>query len=106
MGMEIYGVSLEIVCIVVVLFFTAFGWLVPLGVKIGYGRLKNSFVKFEVEPRLAWFLFEVPNLIWAFYFLVIRQDKLTLGYGLFILHYINRDIIYPLRLKTKNKVPL
>ena len=29
-----------------------------------------------------------------------------MGYGLFILHYINRDIIYPLRLKTTTPVPL
>ena len=31
---------------------------------------------------------------------------MSFGYALFILHYINRDIIYPLRLKTKTKVPL
>lgn len=77
----------------------------PLGVKIGYGRLKNSLFKFELNPRLAWFLFEVPNLIWAVYFLLVCQNKLTFGYSLFILHYINRDIIYPLRMKTTNKVP-
>lgn len=92
--------------IAVVLLYTVVGWLVPLGIKLGYGRLKNSVVKFELPPRLAWFLFEVPNLIWALYFLVVCQDGLSLGYGLFILHYINRDIIYPLRMRSTNKVPI
>jgi hypothetical protein len=54
--------------------YTALGWLVPLGVKVGYGRLKNSLFKFDIEPRLAWFLFEVPNLLWAIYFLFYCDD--------------------------------
>lgn len=86
--------------------YTLAGWLVPLGIKIGYGRLKNSTLSLELPPKLAWFLFEVPNLIWAVYFILIRGDQLSLGYGLFIVHYINRCIIYPLSLKTTNKVPL
>jgi 3-oxo-5-alpha-steroid 4-dehydrogenase 1 len=51
-------------------------------------------------------LFEVPNLFWAAYFLFYHRDSLTLAFFLFIIHYINRDIIYPLRLKTSTKVPI
>lgn len=86
--------------------YTLAGWLVPLGIKIGYGRLKNSILSLDLPPKLAWFLFEVPNLVWAFYFILVRGDQLSLGYGLFIVHYINRCIIYPLGLKTTNRVPL
>jgi 3-oxo-5-alpha-steroid 4-dehydrogenase 1 len=92
--------------VIIVIIFTIVGWLVPLGIKIGYGRLKNSLFKLQVQPKLAWFLFEVPNLIWALYFIVYCNDSISLGYGLFIIHYINRDIIYPLRMKTTNPVPI
>ena len=98
--------SFENFCVGFVLFWTASGWLVTLGVKINYGRLKNSVTKLEFNPKLAWFLFEVPNLLWALYFLIIEGDSLSVGYALFIIHYINRDIVYPLRLKTQTKVPL
>ena len=99
--MDFYTISL-----VFVVGYALFGWLIPLGIKINYGRLKNSLTSWDLDPKLAWFLFEVPNLIWAVYFLFIKGDTLSLGYGLFIIHYINRDIIYPLRLKTTTKVPL
>lgn len=98
--------SLYDICVGIVIFYTLVGWLVPLGIKIGYGRLKNSLIKIYLNPKLAWFLFEVPNLIWAVYFLFVSGDHLTLAYGLFILHYINRDIIYPLTMKSTNKVPI
>jgi hypothetical protein len=68
------GLNLYKICVIVVYMYTALGWLVPLGVKVGYGRLKNSLFKFDIEPRLAWFLFEVPNLLWAIYFLFYCDD--------------------------------
>lgn len=48
----------------------------------------------------------MPNLLWAAYFLLYSHHQLTLPYVLFILHYINRDIIYPWRMKSVTKVPL
>ena len=98
--------SLENIAIAVVLLFTINGWLIALGIRLNYGRLKNSVTKLEINPKIAWFLFEVPNLLWAFYFLFIKGNSLSFPYLLFIAHYINRDIIYPLRLKTTTKVPL
>jgi hypothetical protein len=76
------------------------------GIKINYGRLSHSISSIHINPRFGWFFFEVPNLLWAFYFLFIKDSPLTLAYGLFIIHYVNRDIIYPLSLKTTTKVPL
>lgn len=101
-----YFESLENICILIIIAYTLFGWLVAVGIKIGYGRLKNRWLKLEFPPRISWFLFEVPNLIWAAYFLFYLGDSLSAGYILFIIHYINRDIIYPLRMKTTNKVPI
>jgi hypothetical protein len=34
--------------IIIVIIFTIVGWLVPLGIKIGYGRLKNSLFKLQI----------------------------------------------------------
>lgn len=93
--------DIETACFAVVVGYSIVGWLTLTGIKINYGRLQNSFSKINLQPQIAWFLFEVPNLIWAVYFLLYIQDSLSLAYALFILHYINRDIIYPLRLKTK-----
>lgn len=76
------------------------------GIKINYGRLQSSFAKIYFDPKFGWFFFEVPNLLWAAYFLFFMDNKLTLPYVLFIVHYINRDIIYPWRLKSNTKVPL
>lgn len=107
--MELTAISwdMELISQIIVIAYTLFGWLVPLGIKLNYGRLKNSLSKIDFEPKIAWFLFEVPNLIWAGYFLFVKNDALTFGYLLFILHYINRDIIYPFfLLKSTTKVPL
>lgn len=92
-------------CIIIVISYALFGWLTLTGIKINYGRLSNSFVKIYINPKIAWFIFEVPNLLWACYFLFIKLTPLSFGYLLFILHYINRDIIYPLSLKTTTSVP-
>jgi hypothetical protein len=94
------------VCFAIVVAYILAGWLVPLGIKINYGRLKGSLFAFEFPPRLAWVLMELPNLAWIFYFLAIKGDKLGLGYLLFAVHYINRTIIYPLTLKSKNTIPI
>jgi hypothetical protein len=58
-----------------------------------------------LNPKFAWFLFEIPNLLWATYFILYKGHPLSFGFLLFIIHYINRDIIYPLSLKTTTKVP-
>jgi hypothetical protein len=94
------------ISLLIVIGYTVMGWLVLTGIKIGYGRMSNSFAKVYLSPKIGWFVFEIPNLLWACYFLFYLGDKLTLPYVLFIIHYINRDIIYPLRLKSTTKVPL
>ena len=94
------------ICIAIVLFNMVFGWSVLLGTPIYYGRLSGSISKVLFNPKLAWFLFEVPNLIWVLYFFLFRDASVSLGLLLFVIHYINRDILYPLSLKTTTKVPL
>lgn len=45
------------ICLAMVVFYSALGWLVLTGIKINYGRLKNSFAKIYISPRIGWFLF-------------------------------------------------
>lgn len=101
-----FGFSFEQICVLVVLFYSVAGWLVLTNIKINYGRLKYSLASIYIDPKLGWFLFEVPNLLWALYFLLFKGATLSLALSLFILHYINRDILYPLRLKSTTQVPL
>lgn len=49
--------NMELISLIIVIGYTLFGWLVPLGIKLNYGRLKNSLSKIEFEPKFAWFLF-------------------------------------------------
>lgn len=65
------------------------------------------------NPRLAWFLFESPNLIWSGCLYFSRDEALfqcwsnRILLGLFVIHYVNRCIVYPLRIaKTSQKVNL
>ena len=101
-----FSCSFETLCLWIVIAYAILGWLVLFGVKLNYGRLSHSIAKVYIDPRWGWFIFEVPNLLWAAYFLFYEGVSLSMGYTLFIAHYINRDIIYPLSLKSHTKVPL
>jgi len=65
-----------------------------------------------VNPKIAWFLFESPNLVWSYYAYQNRQIQVfdtsianrTL-FALFVIHYVNRCIIYPLKMK-KSSTPV
>lgn len=37
---------------------------------------------------------------------MIQKHSISLAYSLFIIHYVNRTIIYPLRLATVTQIPL
>jgi 3-oxo-5-alpha-steroid 4-dehydrogenase 1 len=101
----ILGWGLYEICLGIVVGYSVLGWLILTGIKINYGRLSNSFAGIYINPKFGWFFFEIPNLLWAAYFYYL-QHPIGFAYSLFILHYINRDIIYPLRLKSNTKVPL
>ena len=74
----------------------------------------------KLDARMSWFLFECPNLIWSWYYSKILYQQQsstesrkyivstnTVLMMLFTLHYVNRDIIYPLRMNPDSqKVPL
>ena len=87
--------------------------------------VKSWLFGFRFSARVSWFLWEIPNLIWVAISLPhIRPDILgewnvedgqtrsiinanTILLTLFTMHYINRTILYPLRMSPKSQpVPL
>ncbi|MGC9150790.1 MAG: DUF1295 domain-containing protein [Microbacter sp.] len=76
-----------------------------------FGRHTTDKWGISINNKWGWFLMEVPSLIIMIYFLALNLH-LMLGYSwvlflLWIVHYLNRSIIYPLRIRsTPKKMPL
>lgn len=72
-----------------------------------YGRHSNSNWGPMVDNRLGWFIMEVFVLFVLAYFLWTGKNALNtvsqFMVGLFTFHYLNRSIVFPLRLNTKGK---
>lgn len=70
-------------------------------------KQKQATLGPRLPPRLSWFIFESPNLIWSYLCWKERREDLDgvnqLILSLFVLHYIQRDILYPLILSTNTK---
>ena len=64
-----------------------------------------------VDNKLAWFIMELPSLGIMTFFLIYGANSFNsyvwILFALWIFHYANRTLIYPLRIKaTKKKMPL
>lgn len=80
---------------------------VLLRIRAPYGRHSNSGWGPIIDNHWGWFIMEIPALF-TFPLLVILgpQEKNWLSWlliGLWIIHYFNRVVIFPFRLKTKGK---
>ena len=76
-------------------------------IKQPYGRHTTSTFGMMIDNRLGWIIMELPSPIVFSYFFLTGKTTITsihyLLFGLYLLHYINRSIIFPLRTRTKNK---
>ncbi len=82
-------------------------FLILLRVTAPYGRHTTNTWGPTLANRWAWFLMEIPVLLFfSWFFFTGKADK-TLPeyviYGLFMLHYIRRVFIYPFQLKDNGK---
>jgi 3-oxo-5-alpha-steroid 4-dehydrogenase 1 len=72
-----------------------------------YGRHSNQKWGITIPNRAGWLLMEMPALlIFLYLFLSGKPDKNAVVWiivTLFSVHYINRSLIYPFRIKTKGK---
>lgn len=81
--------------------------LVFSNIRAPYGRHANDKWGKMIDNRWGWFIMELPALV-LFPLLVLvgpsEKNALTwLLVGLWTLHYFNRTIIFPLRLRTTGK---
>ncbi|MBK7870943.1 MAG: hypothetical protein IPJ74_09765 [Saprospiraceae bacterium] len=83
--------------------------LVPIQLHITapYGRHTRRDWGWTMNNRLAWILMEIVSPIcFALFFLTgsnVKSFAMWIFFGLWILHYVNRSIIFPYRIKTKGK---
>mmetsp|Transcript_4900 Transcript_4900/g.14963 ORF Transcript_4900/g.14963 Transcript_4900/m.14963 type:complete len:273 (+) Transcript_4900:61-879(+) len=84
------------------------------GITAPYGRFGSQsharFFGFMVPGRLAWFLQESPALfvplVHLLYFYPVLSTPGRILFVLFLAHYTNRALIYPLRLRTPSPTPV
>jgi 3-oxo-5-alpha-steroid 4-dehydrogenase 1 len=80
-------------------------------IKAPFGRHTSEKWGRSVDNKLGWFIMELPSLSIMVYFLFrgINADSsyVWILFVLWIIHYINRTFIYPLRIKpTPKKMPV
>jgi len=63
-----------------------------------------------VNPKISWFIFELPNLLWSIYAYWNRNVEVFAAstanaclLSLFTIHYLNRCIIYPIRMSHNSQ---
>jgi len=76
-----------------------------------FGRHTTEKWGITINNKLAWVLMEAPSLFIMLYFLVLGSNSfhsyVWILFAFWIIHYINRTFIYPLRIKsTPKKMPL
>jgi 3-oxo-5-alpha-steroid 4-dehydrogenase 1 len=82
-------------------------FLILLKIPAPYGRHSSKKWGVTISNRMGWVFMELPALLPFLYFVISGTgEKNAVVWTivlLFSLHYINRSLIYPFRIKTKNK---
>jgi 3-oxo-5-alpha-steroid 4-dehydrogenase 1 len=80
---------------------------VLLFVTAPYGRHATPKWGATISNREGWILMEVPALLFFLYFAISghagKNAVVWIIISLFTIHYVNRSLIYPFRIKTKGK---
>ena len=97
--------------------YTTFTWvwiaiaapvfILLLYVTAPYGRHTKQTWGPLISNKLGWFIMEFFLLVILFYFVLTGENQQSLVnmiiIGLITLHYIDRSVIFPMRIKTKGK---
>jgi 3-oxo-5-alpha-steroid 4-dehydrogenase 1 len=80
-------------------------------IKAPFGRHTSTKYGRSINNKWGWFLMELPSLLIMSYFLFFGARSLHsftwILFLMWILHYFNRTVIYPLRIKsTDKKMPI
>lgn len=72
-----------------------------------YGRHSSVNWGPMISNRLGWILMELPALLLFFGFFYTQKEFISYGVAVFLvlwfIHYFNRSVIFPLRIKTAGK---
>ena len=74
--------------------------------KAPYGKHSTKKWGKSIDNKTGWILMELPALLTCplIYFAIVEEINLNVMFiVLWIIHYFNRTVIYPLRIKTKGK---
>ncbi|MBK8565089.1 MAG: 3-oxo-5-alpha-steroid 4-dehydrogenase [Saprospiraceae bacterium] len=76
-----------------------------------FGRHTTEKWGKTIDNKLGWFIMEAPSLLIMAYFLFFGSNSFTsevwVLFACWILHYFNRTIVYPLRIKpTPKRMPV
>lgn len=89
-------ISVAVIIFIVLLFVTA-----------PYGRHSKRTWGLTIPDRLGWFMMEIPGPVIYLLLVITGNGPKTLTVwvitGLYLAHYLNRAIIYPLRIRTRGK---
>lgn len=83
--------------------------LFPILLKVTapYGRHSKNNWGPMINNRLGWIIMELPALLLVVFFVLkgrkLQELVILVAFILWVSHYLNRSLIYPLRIKTKNK---
>jgi len=96
-----------------------FIWLLTaVGASVAMFRVTAPFGRHTTEKwgptinnKLGWFIMELPSIAIMTWFLLTGNDTMPsfvwVLFGLWILHYFNRTVIYPMRIKpTPKRMPV
>jgi len=90
------------ICVAIIIF------IILLKITAPYGRHSTKTWGPMINNRMGWIIMELPALA-SFTVLVAigkanGNNMIWFFFALWVLHYINRDLVYPLRIKTKGKM--
>jgi hypothetical protein len=88
------------------IFFAVALFPLLLFVKQPYGRHIRKGWGLSISNRVAWIIMEIPALVIfasIFFYFQNYSSIVLLPFLLWVIHYIHRTIIFPLRIKTKGK---
>ena len=85
-----------------------FTWITLYFVTAGYGRHGSRKWGPAVNPKLGWMIMESPVVILPIVFAFLGKVNAVTGVmlGIWLSHYIQRDLIYPFLIKNGAKMPL
>ena len=75
-----------------------------------YGKFFTKNWGFLINFKLGWFIQEIISPLFLFYFFITGTGEKTFLHwfliSIWIIHYINRSIIFPLRINKSSEIPL